>query len=527
MFHNSEILAQLFSYHTPFGPAATGADPEYTYSDIYYPTECFEKAVHKRHNVVFGRRGAGKSSLIQRILKGNEYDIKLVLHKDILIEELKKLIPKGDCGTIFCETISRLWAKLFWVAIFKHAVASAEDIMSVRKIREYLHLSDEDYKLTVTQCVGSWISKQTESKDVKTGFVASVIQGIIGQNQSSFNDAKQQAIEWLRGNSVIIILDSQERYFLDEDIEKRLIGGLLKALAEWQSERFRLYAKCFFPSELYYRIKESSENEAKDFEHAIVLKWNSKDIFTLLIKRLLVFEALHGISDELKRFEDAAHRDLMDLCRSVWGRRFPQTITNSVFNFEEHSIAYVMRHCQLLPRQVITLGNKVAENHRWVRPEPHEYRFSAPEVKSGVRTAEQQMCGEIFSSFSIPYPKASQVIQRHLRQFRARCGLSMIYEVKGRSNEREFPEYKENPMHFERLLIELGIVGKRCEDCDTERYFRAEYEYYLPDQLHISDYDDRLIHPIVLETFGVQVSPSNCPKAVYPRGADLEEYAPF
>lgn len=132
--HQVPILQALFSRETPFGPAATDRDPEYTYLDIYHPTERFEKSLATRHNVVFGRRGAGKSSLIQRILRGTEYEIKITLDKDVIIESLKAKLGQIEPTTTYCESIARLWIHLFWLAVFKHIVATEEDVLSIRKI---------------------------------------------------------------------------------------------------------------------------------------------------------------------------------------------------------------------------------------------------------------------------------------------------------------------------------------------------------------------------------------------------------
>jgi hypothetical protein len=260
----------------------------------------------------------------------------------------------------------------------------------------------------------------------------------------------------------------------------------------------------------------------KDFSSQTILHWHAGDLLRVAAHRLSLYmrvyeadawESVAGSVDLNKR--ESAH----DFLCSILPKKL-----SSRGGFTEHPIAYILRHTQLLPRHVIEIFNRmVTASMRGLSKQRGE--TSEEIVLRSVQESLDNILGGVSKAYEHQYPHLKDLCRGAIpelpRRFR-KGDLHKIFNVHvkpvlGRLRN-EGKELDLDIYSFERMLIEIGAVGKQISE--TELYYEAEFEYTIPRELVIA-YDDFLcIHPLFSGCFPKTSAELSDRKRIYPYGSD-------
>ena len=95
--------------------------------------------------------------------------------------------------------------------------------------------------------------------------------------------------------------------------------------------------------------------------------------------------------------------DNIDEAKKIIYLVFPSSIKNGL-GVPEDCIAYIMRHTQLLPRQLICILNAIVIQNR--REGNEELSISENAVIEGIKSKEQEITNDIFEAYSFVHENA-------------------------------------------------------------------------------------------------------------------------
>jgi hypothetical protein len=317
-------------------------------------------------------------------------------------------------------------------------------------------------------------------------------------------------------------MDTMEDYHGELQEVKLALAGLLRYLGHQGQNRGLLDIRFCLPTELYPEIHDISTNAMKDFSSQTILRWHAGDLLRVVAHRLSLYVRIYDnarwssfvSSVDLNR-RDSAHDFLCSI--------LPKTISTRS-GFSETPIAYILRHTQLLPRHVIVIFNRMmADSMASAQARPGEV---PPEiVKRSVAESLDQIFAGIAKAYKYKYPHLRDICREALPELSRRFKKNELQTVFNRHVSRALKRLRdrgEDPdldfFGFERMLIEVGAIGKQVDE--TDHYFEAEFEYTIPYELVVAQDDWLCLHPVFSGCFRRANAESADVKRVYPRGSD-------
>jgi len=193
----------------------------------------------------------------------------------------------------------------------------------------------------------------------------------------------------------------------------------------------------------------------------------------------------------------------------------PKTIANHS-GFQEETISYILRHTQLLPRHFLMLLNSVFKgvgNTGALAPFP----VSENKIVNGIRQVEERIVTEIFVAFKSIYPTAEDVCKRCLPELEHKFSVGELHQIYTRRGKAVFDG--ENLFEFQRMLMEIGAMGKVIKGKATDVYIQGNFEYTVEHEIAVSHDDELCIHPLFSGIFGKQ----SRERPVYPYGCGMDD----
>jgi hypothetical protein len=361
----------------------------------------------------------------------------------------------------------------------------------------------------------------------------------------TFSDSLAKALDRAR-KRVVVLIDNEEYVFQmngDEDERARsarrvAIQGLLYLCGHFNDGSGAIQVRYCIPAEQYYLFKDiSGTASSKDFSRIHMLHWTVGELLSMIAHRYLLHlhvwrhesPALGRSYEELVTHPIYSREGAIALMRTV----LPKTIQNSRGK-DEDTLVYVLRHFQVLPRQLVALFNNMLAQE--IRRGGDLRRLGSETVLNSVRSQETQIADEVISAYDPIYPEAKDVRRKVLpnmpvvfdysdiRRFYdspdfEHTGKTVLLEAKAKGKSVDV-----SPSRFERCLIETGIVGRLTSPAANQvagpKYLNAEFEYSFPGTLDLSMQDKLAIHPI----FSFQRQELNIGDdsvvGIYPRDSD-------
>ncbi|WP_370296396.1 P-loop ATPase, Sll1717 family [Poseidonocella sp. HB161398] len=509
-------LRRFVNRAAPFGPinASTLLESEIANDILFNTRNKVWEFYQKRPRIVIGRKGSGKTSILSRTQKLEEYKFVVNVPTAKAISEFRKAVypNSSDVGLVFVEEAAEYWDRFLNTEIM--ALLPIDQIEELPAVKNYLESINRGSG-GVAQSLSAALNQNRESLD--GGHIGYFIRSALDFFRNDSNSTYKKALTELdcfldeKKTKAVVILDSIENYHLDIPQNAETVRALLRCTGEYGT-KLRSLRVCL-PAELYFELRELSENVEKDFVDAMAIHWLPIELMTVIAWRYLVYLKLYSPED-LARFSglDIGSRDHVN---QILDSFLPNETINSSGK-KEFTIAYIFRHSQLLPRHLIGIMNGIFSDGRSKSVFGEEVS-----ICDGVKAAEQSIYEGVKSAFRKKYPNLDSVCAvtlTELPRFFGDSELHKVYSYHGKAamSAIGISDYRE----FKRMLVEVGAIGRASERTDI--YADAEFEYAVRGRLNMSVRDELCLHPIFSGVHESSVN-RNSQHYVYPHQHLLDE----
>jgi hypothetical protein len=529
-------IRQYLNTDQPLGPtdAHQIKDAEVAASLFDPHNEAFNLLLRRNISVVVGRRGSGKTALLNSYLyrpfleknsltqKGNggseidlnDYSTVIDISGNRMFEKMQEHVA-GSAGVLRpIESVIEDWADLVTdyiiLQIWKSEREKFRSSEQIEIIQGYLNGPEARRKAEAYRQV--WGPGILET--IKSMFMRS--EDNAGQ-QPSQSDALQACVAYLaeRNTRAVAIFDSLDEYQTGDRRADRTVGALLRFVAQFNLSNDRVKIKLGLPAEIFPEIRKASANPLKDFFNFDQVRWTSVELAQIAAYRYRLFIQLFDPEFYPKVAPiDLNHRDGV---RKFWSMFFPEPQINR-YGHREGAMTYMIRHTHLLPRQLFRVMHRVI---RISNAETGGYRMLTQKaVHESIVDMESIIAGEIIQGFARVYPKAEDLCKTVFGNFPTvfsydqlenkwrRVGRPMMHDTEGGFELVQFTE----------MLLRMGIMGVVEEE--TERYVEARFAYHLITPFSVGEKLIFAMHPIFSRYFSCSENAQR--KSILPQGASLE-----
>ncbi|WP_214107644.1 P-loop ATPase, Sll1717 family [Acrocarpospora catenulata] len=510
-------IDSLFTTQRPLGPIAISDSASTSVLRALYDTRVnlHLRSEHNPPTFIVGRRGSGKTALLlSREFESQNLSIRLSAQGVFSrVQSATDLI--GSSMVLTVEGVAQLWEMLLWSPIITRLVLSRQKEDPERALQI---LWEET--AGVRQEITNSSSPDDDALDFTTLRLIEHVRAtpnVIGMDNlkrgfrlanrpwAEVVDAAKEVLD-ARGTPVFVLIDSLENIGDHIDRIKSILQGLFHLVGDigLRTGKLHFRIQCCFPSELWPVLDQVSANPIKDFSGRMVLQWHWQDLLRAVGTRLRTFLA-RRYPGELRGIRDDDHERLID-------HVLPPSLINHA-GTPESTIAYVLRHTQLLPRQVLYIFNEALHRAIALTGIPRVY---TAQILDTVADAEATLCPEVFSANHFRYPQAHAVARRLIPYLPFRFDDGYLHRMCNRAAIRaDFGlDYRE----VREMFTDVGILGRYTHE--TERYLRAEFAYATEGQMILSPDEEYCLHPLFVRQYSSRDTRPSSPRAkpVYPSG---------
>ena len=490
--------------------------------------------------MIIGRRGAGKTdALLSTPLSDDFHHLIYFNSKEAaqsfttILDEVEATIQETGNPPLV-ELVADLWDNLFWIAAIarmKHDMDAqpqlgSEDLEGavITDFIEAFGFEPDDmlspYKAVL--CAVSTIRRTYKTSEYHNQDI-SLFRALPGLRFGPYriSEVKIAALNWLANHArrALILFDSFEDLDIARSSNRHAISGLLKSIGDFDRPGAPMSIRACIPAEVFFHLTDISSNVLKDFQRSMLLHWSAYELLKLAAKRYQIFMEAYYFrqAERLELSHDLNSRtDVM----SFWTSLFPESVINRVSGQAERPLPYILRHTQLLPRQILLILNRILSAHLMKTGDP--LAPVAPDiVVDQMRGAEALLVSQALAPFKAIWPDA----RRALTEVLPHIGSNIIHygEMHKVYNKAPPIDSVSSFRDFIRMLIEIGVAGRLVRD--RGEYAVAAFEYNEAHRLVLTDKDSVCIHPLYSSEFRVSVEGS-APRSyrpIYPLGADPED----
>lgn len=349
--------------------------------------------------------------------------------------------------------------------------------------------------------------------------------------------AIKSLVHIIEKNKIVITIDTLEQYDLS-DHKVYPFKGMCKAVKEIQTSKYlgNIQIKCFLPAEMTENL--FSDNLLKYYEYTQFLLWTSTELLEFVARRFAILLEDIGKVDESKSIltilkEKKNHVDLREkLLERFWFHFFPKKIRNK-FDWPEHSLAYLLRHTQKRPREVLSCLDFIID-YSIENSEFPDDRISQKSFQNGIHDDYNiyQLLSDNLAVFSLPRNElslsevASEILTNENTIF---TGASFSRFARRALSILSTQEYIDKASFAKDIILRSGLVGVVRKYNDSEpahiwndlesgskcKYYVTEFEYLIPGHLTINDNALCAVHPILSDRLHLK-PPDNDLGVVYP-----------
>lgn len=458
------------SHHHPLGPIdsedITDMNFEYYFSKL---NPAFEDSLQSDPSFLVGRKGSGKTTMLKATRLSKNYKIVVDINKREFFVYISQRLITDDKYYLFVESVAGICEEYLFSHLAKQMVEKTE--------------INEDQKLKLRK----YIDKNNFCNDTL-----------------SLSDLKLQVTNLLkerRWKAAILIDNLENSDILFDSTNKLITQGLLFSIGRFnnKAENKPVSIRCSIPQEIYPRFFEISSNSLKDFENTMFLSWSPREILAMIAKRLELSRTVLGLEmDSLKEFRKNS-LFIMNI--------LPQEINNAV-NLKESAITYILRHTQLLPRQVLMYFNKILKLCFENSTQGNIQKKITPGlIVRAIDAYETTFAADTVSAYKHIFPEAHSVFKECIPDLRPVFKYGDLDKLHNRfSNQMDYD-------YFLSLFFETGCVG--VVDSITEQYVNGLFRYTSPIPLNPNKQAKLCLHPIFTKYFN-GLPPEDGQYAVFP-----------
>lgn len=518
----------------PFGPDDTRYIEDSAVAGLLFDAKIASVRSVLEGNFLVGRRGSGKSAVLCEQTRGESfeglpsqpggqagYDFIIALTQWREFPSIRAAVAVHEHqsgGHLPVEWVAQIWESVFWYYISKEILRSAKHELRSRPSFAALNnlLPGGLLPPEITQELRS-ILKDGENPrllaDMRSALAVPTGEALKAACTLFLKEASAQAV---------ITIDSMEEYQIHDRTHQLTLAGMIRAAAQINNANAHVVRIILcLPSETYSRVVGLSTNP-NDFGSVDYLRWSAVSLLQAAAHRYRLFLEVHDphTADRVAEIDIRNHSDILTFWRSF----LPNPVTN-LLGFEEDPLAYIVRHTQLLPRQLILYMNELAiRSYRRTR----QWGYFDTKLLPGAIYGKEKLAAQgVVAAFKGTYPDVLEACIATL----SHCSIVVGYDELQKLWEKHARRYLNDiglyEFHeFVKMLSEMGIIGRLAAGWyGNENYVGAEFEYREKDPLVINEKDHLCIHPMFYGLFGIKVRDLNrntAGKTVYPVGTELE-----
>ena len=333
---------------------------------VWEPPDIYDEVIKDNVWVVYGRKGSGKSHLIDFLKK----DIKRNLKKESVFtirpreDRLFQLVMTAinevnyDDERLILENIAASLEFVVTTLIMKEG-CDVSGFLAPSSDRETIYNF-----LSANELIGGSIPKNAINFLAKlTGGQFKLIRNladILNDNQASkgFSEAKTalwSILESVHGRYIICIDDIDEIGFSFSRIDRLFVNALIVMMLRFNFEfskkhlPIRVLLTC--PSELFFHSTLWGDDWVETKSRC--LRWLHHDSIQKLVNKRIATEL------NIKKNNPASETDIYsDNTQSTWSKIFPTTIVNKTGRYES-ALKYILRHTFYTPRHILEICDKI------------------------------------------------------------------------------------------------------------------------------------------------------------------------
>lgn len=271
------------------------------------------------------------------------------------------------------------------------------------------------------------------------------------------------------------------------DSRKAIFNGLIDAVYfyRFDSKLNKIFSvKAFLPQELTLETTNEIWDSDKHKHNTHYIQWSSEDLKNFVHKRLL--NATTGTKINNK-FSD------------LWETIFPQNVRNNVYNVDENSFDYVLRHTLHRPRQLQDHIFEIFQN--WYEKTGGTEKIPSSFITKKVSETNRSLATEVAKHLSYNYPN----IISFLLSWDNSNTYTTVSELKDRIQKYLLDDYDKSITSINRIMDELYLFGIFGIDCKEDIEFKTKskcFYFAFAGDLRLS-----LIHHSVKDSDIVAFSP--------------------
>jgi len=499
-------------------------DPEKSKS-LFLHTRSYE--VFKRPDILylFGRRGTGKTALMNMLNnhinneKSTDYYASAILDSESSFHELSLQIQ----GSPFAELpygdlvyfLKKKWQWIIYVsamAVYCNKIEKVnEDDQIIINYLETLGLGDlnEDYSRIIKISINNLQNNLEKINYAKEQLAAAISETLKIIKASNFITAKKTFEKILKNNKTLslIMIDSIELYNVRDNVSRAIVDSLIRAAYNLfiNKNNSRIILKIAFPSELWYNIRIFNPGKIEPL--SIYILWSYRSLCCMLAKRLSKYYNKDADVNKYENFDNAKKLLYKHLPRKI--------ISDQEIEFD--TMAYIIRHTQKKPREVISIFNSILTRTR------KKNNITKDQVKYCTHSQTSLFIEETLNIYEQIYDNATDIVRNVLNNMEFMFNISdldkKIAEIKSIRSENSTSDVK-------RLLLDSGAIGIQLNLRNIPSFKEGKYliegmfEYQVKGTIEISNDTIMLIHPMFYNEIQAKV---NLSYFIYPIPYETEE----
>lgn len=511
-----EMLKEHFTPESPLGPISSDHiyDPD-VMKYLFNTENRIYSDVLNKPSIIVGRRGAGKTAFLRSVKLDGKYQVIAEIKTHEAFRYVATTIQRLSREIHFIESIAEVWEAVIWGAIFLELVRILDnedaDKIVISKYLKHIGLKKEGDSDDLIKLV---VDALTANGRITWAFIASILFKKL-TDTPTFAQTKETAERILESKKMtaMVLIDSMEDFSLEQADVSRALSGLLKCIGSFRDRNKWAAARFCIPSELWYPFSDLSSNPLKDFKNRILIHWHAGELLVIAANKLAIYLEIHEAEFYHQNRIANLNLENRDDCQRLFKLIMPDFVVNGLGK-EEEPIAYILRHTQLLPRQLFTIINSIVQKNNSLGGCLTNLTEQA--VKEGVYESEKELTDEIFTAYRFSYPQAKNVCEKSIPYLPFTFSVGHLHHIfnhhgKKASGYQEFSDYL-------RLFLEIGAVGRVMPDGKMDRYIIGEFEYTLPHKLVTSTDDVLCLHPSFCQVFRA-IYPVEDKRVIYPYGS--------
>jgi hypothetical protein len=460
---------------------------------------------------LFGRRGTGKTSLIRmldyEISQGEVADYRTSWVCDthqLLLDIAGQIRQTALFGLMLSECAEALRPIWRWIIGVSAMLAQLRDFedragepQSIHALRHLIaqllpHYDEYEPRNSVHAEVQRRLAYALSSQEARTSVGLAHVQINEAFNSADFRKALRFLAEISQERPVLVMLDAGDVYAVRDHANGAATTALIATLSYFRDVlgTTGVHAKAAFPSEIEPDLQPY--NKGKMQGKIVLIAWTFRDLVSLVAKRYLIALRKDPTHDELAQLDDY-HR-----AKAFLYQYLPSAVTTrSGLSFD--TMAYIIRHTQKTPRQVILLMNSVLTFAKRQGIGPEKLREDPSVVVRGVHARLDQLVADAIDMYRPLYGELEKLIQRMLAEEESHFRESRLHQLVKRVKDLRLGEEPLSRLDTSQILIAVGVLGiaQRAHRINNHQWIlEVLFEYQIKQQLIATSDSYLFVHPM-------------------------------